>query len=393
MPRRNPPPGGPTPLPTVSLDLGRYVTVRPPLDRPPKKDGTRRVLFEVPARLRPSGWSATIPLPLKGPRTGKLDAGEVARIRADADDLLRKLQIERRGGGPDPRARSFANLIDAWKDSDDWTTLKPKSKKHYEVYIRNVEAWSKANGDPDPTTLTPDAIGQFLKLFDAQPVTKKNTLKVIRLLMRQAVLLNWRKDNPAREIKVKVPKTKASIWEQADVDAYVAEANRQGRRSLAVIILMEWEIGQRLTDVRAFRPGVEYDASTGVFSFEQSKTGNAVTIPVSSQLRDSLNGEGDGELFLFRNDVTGLAFTEHALSHAFGKVRRDVVKAGGRPLLLRWLRHSCVVQLARAGCTVPQIAAVTGHSPSGAANILSTYLPRDGAVALEAQKRRGLVNV
>ena len=61
-------------------------------------------------------------------------------------------------------------------------------------------------------------------------------------------------------------------------------------------------------------------------------------------------------------------------------------------LVLRQLRHSCVVQLARAGCTVPEIAAITGHSISSVGRILSVYLPRDSTVARNAQVKRGIVN-
>jgi hypothetical protein len=369
-------------MPSVKLDLGRYVTVRR------RADGTARVLFEVPPRLRPSGWSATIPLPLKD-RTGDLkSADELKRIKDDAEELYHKLQRDRRGIIAEPK-RSIKKLVETWQGSSEWNDLRPKSKKHYEVYIRPIMAWSESLGHPDPTTLTLAKIKEFLKAFDAQPVTKKNVAKTLRLIMREAVGLNWRADNPVREIKIKVPTTKALIWEREDVDAYVTEARRQGRHSLALIILMEWEIGQRLTDVREFRPGVEYRG--GVFAFAQSKTGSEVIIEVSPALRDMLTEAAEGKLFLFENDITGLAFTEHALCHAFNKVRKKVVAAGGRKLLLRWLRHSCIVQLARAGCTIPEIAAVTGHAPSSAASILATYLPRDGEVARKAQEKRGLV--
>lgn len=68
-----------------------------------------------------------------------------------------------------------------------------------------------------------------------------------------------------------------------------------------------------------------------------------------------------------------------------------VVKRGGRRLVLRQLRHSCIVQLARAGCTVPEIASITGHSIASVGRILSVYLPRDSTVARNAQMKRGIV--
>jgi hypothetical protein len=67
------------------------------------------------------------------------------------------------------------------------------------------------------------------------------------------------------------------------------------------------------------------------------------------------------------------------------------MRAGGRHLILRALRHSCVVQLARAGCEIPEIISVTGHSPGSAHSILQVYLPRDSTVARRAQEKRGLI--
>lgn len=73
------------------------------------------------------------------------------------------------------------------------------------------------------------------------------------------------------------------------------------------------------------------------------------------------------------------------LSHVFADVRdRFVIPADGRHLVLRALRHSCVVQLARASCEVPEIAAITGHSLSSVQEIMKVYLPRDSRVAMNA---------
>jgi len=48
------------------------------------------------------------------------------------------------------------------------------------------------------------------------------------------------------------------------------------------------------------------------------------------------------------------------------------------------LRRTAVVHLARAGCSVPEIAAITGHSVSLTVSILEVYLPRDSEMAAAA---------
>ena len=371
-------------MPTVKLDLGRFVTLRR------RADGTCRVLFEVPQRLRPSGWPATIPLPRKGVRSGDLtDADEVRRISVEARELYAEVQRQRRGVQREAQ-RSLRALVRAWQGSDEWSVLRPTSRKHYEAYTRNVLAWSEAAGHPDPTHITVADVKAFLALFNDRPATKKHTLKTLRIIMQHAVEAGWRADNPCRDLRVKTPVSHALIWERADVDAYVAEAEALRRPSIALMILLQWEIGQRMTDVRAFRLGGEYRG--GVFHFAQSKTGAEVTIEVSPKLRRLLDAAGDGQLFIFRDESTNKAYTAERLVRVFEAVRDQVVARCGRPLQMRWLRHSCVVQLARAEATLPEIAAVTGHTLASVANILTTYLPRDNEVARNAQVKRGIVN-
>ncbi len=117
------------------------------------------------------------------------------------------------------------------------------------------------------------------------------------------------------------------IWEQDDVDAYVAAADDLGHASLSLMILLEWEIGQRLTDVRGFRLGAEYDAAAGMFRFDQSKTGAYVTIQVSPRLRDLRKNAAGNQLFLFRGKTTEKAFTEERLSRMFAEVREKALEA------------------------------------------------------------------
>lgn len=99
-------------------------------------------------------------------------------------------------------------------------------------------------------------------------------------------------------------------------------------------------------------------------------------------------GRSIDSLYLFRDTATVRPFGEQRLGHVFIALRKAT---GGRDLTLRALRHSCVVQLARAGCTAPEIASITGHSINSVERILSVYLPRDNQVAWNAQAKRGLV--
>lgn len=388
-PETNEAPGISTTMPSTERSLGQYVVLKP-LAR-----GRGRAYFQVPARLRPSGWPATIRLLSD---RGLADSAERLSDQDFADLVLtgleqrKRLDEARTGGGAKAPTRSIPTLVRDWEMSWDDRGIKDKTREGYGWSIKKILQWSALLRHPDPTDMTHADLNKFVRKFNDRPTTKRQLIKALRLVMAQAIARGWRSDNPAIGLSAHVPKTKALIWEQADVDQYVAVAIEQGMRSIALIILLEWEIGQRLTDVRGFRPGREYDAERGVFSFEQSKTDAPVIIEISETLRGLLKELVDDEqLFLFRNERTGKAYTENRLSKTFGWVRHAVVKTGGRRLVLRQLRHSCVVQLARAECTVPEIAAITGHSIASVGRILSVYLPRDSVVARNAQVKRGIV--
>lgn len=384
-------------MPSLTLTLGKYVTLRK------RKDGTFRVFFQVPARLRPPGWLSLIPLPLDAPRTGDLnDLAEVGRIQADAKRLYASLKGDRRQAAPVER-RDMPTLIRSWQKTQRFKRLKPVTQRGYVYHAGLVEAWSASVKHPLVATMKLDKIERFLALYDDRPTTRRHIKIVLAMLLDHAVGLEWIDKNPTDTIKMAAPKSRTNIWEAEDVELYMFAAAVDGQTGLAALILTEWEIGQRLTDARLFRGirdakggirAAEYDFKSRAFRFWQSKTQSYVTIPVSARLGDMLEATWDADsLYLFRDMATGKPFAGQRLSHEFERIRDLVVAAHGksRRLVLRALRHSCVVQLARAECTVPQIAAITGHSVASVEQILSVYLPRDNEVAWAAQRKRGII--
>lgn len=373
-------------MPSVKLDLGRYVTVRP------RKDGTARVLFEVPARLRPSGWSAAIPLPVNGSRTGNLsDAAEVGRIQTDAKALLERLRAARMGRDAPAERFDLPTLNASWQSTQRFKDKKPATQKGYIYHAGLIEQWSALQKHPPVASLHLEVIEQFLGFYDDRPTTRRHLKIVLSMLMDRAIQLRWRTDNPLATVKMGAPKSKVTIWEQADVAHYIAAAQQEGQPSIAAMIQTFWEIGPRVTDGRLFRRGAEYTGN--MFRFWQSKTEAYVTLQVSETCQALIEAcKIEDSLYLFTDAATGKPWAEQRLGHVFADLRDvEVNGAKGRKLVLRALRHSCVVQLSRSGVTVPGITAVTGHSPAGAATILARYLPRDNVLALQAQRRRGLI--
>jgi hypothetical protein len=367
-------------MPSVKLELGKYVTLRR------RQDGTYRVLMEVPARLRPSDWLPAIPLPIEGSRTGDLtDLDELARIKSDAARLYTNLLRLRAGYEPAERTtKDLPRLVREWEKSQFFKAKKPRTQKGYSYHAGLVLDWSEATGHKPVAALSRKAIEDFLALYDDRPTTRRHVKIVLKMLLDHAIAMEWRADNPAERIKVTAPETEVTIWELEDVRREAWACAEAGQPSIAALILTNWEIGQRLTDVRLFRRGAEY--INGAFRFWQSKTGAYVTIEVSAELQELLAAiEKPDSLYLFTDAATGKPWDEQRLGHVFAAIRTKP------ELQLRALRHSCVVQLARHDATIPEIASITGHSPFSAEQILRKYLPRDNELAWAAQRKRGLI--
>ena len=125
-------------------------------------------------------------------------------------------------------------------------------------------------------------------------------------------------------------------------------------------------------------------------TIRQQKTGKLVEVPCVAVLRDALDearGKRTGTVIVAGRN--GQRLIEDTWRDAFN-ISRD--KAGLGHLQARDLRRTAVVNLARAGATVPEIAAITGHSIDRTQWILETYLPRDvhmaraGILKMERQK-------
>lgn len=370
--------------PPLSPTLGKFVTALL------RTDGTYRVLFKVPPRLRPTHWLPTMPLPMSGSRTGNLfDEDEVARIRSDAARLYADYLIARGLRRQPTGRRNIDALVRAWQSSQQFKATKAITQKGYTHYAGVIQRWAKSVGDPDPSKITVTDVEQFVGQYDDRPQNRYHLRQVLWIVMKQAVRLGWRPDNPVAEVKVKAPKTRVRLWTGSSVEAYAKAAVAAGQPDVAAIIRLEWEIGQRLTDVILFRHAADYNAEEGCFRFWQSKTGAYVTLRVSAKLMEAIAAcRRADSIYLFHDAATGRPFRDvNRLSHVF-MACRPVTEPH---LQLRALRHTCVVEMGRAGSDVPEIVSVTGHSLASAHAMLQTYMPRDSEMAANAQRRRGLI--
>lgn len=124
-----------------------------------------------------------------------------------------------------------------------------------------------------------------------------------------------------------------------------------------------------------------------------------VRIPVGQVLQEDLINLRQGRAAKNENYLSepillnsnGQPWTESGFRASW---RKACIAAGITDLTFHDLRGTAVTRLARAGCTVPEIATITGHSLRDVGAILDGhYLHRDEALAKNAiRKLEGLAN-
>jgi len=161
------------------------------------------------------------------------------------------------------------------------------------------------------------------------------------------------------------------LWLPEHVQAF----RRVAAPEMLTALMLGMHTGQRQGDLRRL-PWSAYDGER--ISLVQGKTKRAVSIKCTAALRAHLDGlERRGLLILLTR--TGRAFTKRY----FNEWWDDAYKASGITAGLHFhdLRGTAVTMLAEAGCSVPEIAAITGHSLKDATAILEVYLSRTRQLA------------
>jgi integrase len=160
---------------------------------------------------------------------------------------------------------------------------------------------------------------------------------------------------------------KDKIWSEQDIAAVLSVASTEIQLAL---ILALWS-GQRQGDLLRL-PWSAYESP--YIRLRQSKGGRRVVMPAGSPLRALLDATARRGPLILTNTL-GRPWTSDGFRTSWGKACE---RAGIGGLTFHDLRGTAVVRLAIAGATVPQIAAVTGHSLKDVEAILDAhYLGRD----------------
>jgi len=167
------------------------------------------------------------------------------------------------------------------------------------------------------------------------------------------------------------------VWSEDQIGAFLAVASPE----LRLAMLMALWTGQRQGDLLKARWG---SIEKGRLEIQQSKRGARVLVPLSGPLLAALADAPRQGLTILTNSA-GKTWTEHGFRSSW---RKACARAGITGVTFHDLRGTAVTRLALAECTVPQIAAITGHSLSQAQTILHTHYLGGGAELAEEAMRK-----
>lgn len=362
---------------------------------------------------------------------------DLVETKAWAETKQAEIAAARKGGRKKPAAvpgRSVADLLDDWHkaltvkaERGDEDALSPTTIEGYRKQIAAITFKPQPPADrkagkpraPEAFGATPvSAIGKVeVNAFIEYQIGVRglHMARASRAVLQAAfswaeLSAKWRlPGNPASKLRFKKPEGRIVIYTDAEIRALIAAADAlpcgpedaYRRASVGDAVMLGLFTGQRQADRLAL---VDAGLSDGRRMFRQQKTGAIVAIREMPQLAARLAAAkarvaalklklGLKELpaTIVVDETTGRPYVADTFRHVFDKVRLAAVPAcpsiaGRRD---QDLRDTAVTWLARAGATLPEISAITGHSLASIHAVMKHYLaitPELGDVAIEKLK-------
>lgn len=350
-----------------------------------RADGSARHYWQPSATLAAAGW-----------RPLKLSDDETAAI-GEAKAQNEALRLWRAGQGPGPgetpadravQAGTVAALIRAYTASPRFAKLKPKTAYDYRRCLAMIEAWA----GPEPARrISRGMVQDFYEELQAggRLAQANAVLRVAGVLFKYGLDRDLVAINPAERPGLTGTAPRLRVWSEAELAAVVAAADVLDLPSIGDAVLLAAWTAQREGDLLRARWG---DLVDGRLRARQSKRGAQVAVrlapPVVARLAaakarlESFGVTPGGLTPLVLCEMTGRAWNAWTFSHRFAAVRAAAaadcpsLQAGehGLGVTFQDLRDTGITRLASGGATIPEIAAVSGHSEKSVYGTLRHYL-------------------
>jgi integrase len=262
-----------------------------------------------------------------------------------------------------PVTGNLFSLIAAFKISTEFTTLAEVTKKSYRRYLKMIEEEFGAM----PLSVVEDrrARGKFKEWRDGMAANPRKADLAWSVLAR---VLAVAKDRGT--IAVNVCERGGRLYEaDKHIEAFCSVASKELQFALLIALWTGRRQGELIKINWSQYDGTHIRLELG--KRRKGKPKKRVTIPVGAPLKIALDArrpeKAEGEIL---RNTFGEPWTSDGFRASWGKAFERAKLAD---LHFHDLRGTAVTRLALAGCTVPQIAAITGHSPRDVDEILKAH--------------------
>ncbi|WP_430250634.1 tyrosine-type recombinase/integrase [Neorhizobium sp. DAR64860/K0K1] len=248
------------------------------------------------------------------------------------------------------KAGSMAALVVSYYASPEFRGTATSTQTTYRGICERVR---QDHGDRMVKDLRRQHVKAIIGKKSETPAAANNYLRMLRILMRHAIDIEWIARDPTLALKGYSSKTKGfHTWTEAEIAAYEAKHPIGTKPRLAMALMLY--TGQRRGD--AVKLGWK-DVSKDRISVRQEKTGTPLKIKMHGSLMEALE-MAPKEKPAFLLTAFGKPFT----AAGFGNWFRDRCNEAGLPhCTSHGLRKAAARRLAEANNSANQIAAVTGH--------------------------------
>jgi integrase len=225
-----------------------------------------------------------------------------------------------------------------------------------QTYRRIFEGMRRDYGDMSVATLARKHVVRMLDAKKDTPSEARGFLRCLRLITKYAIDIGIREDDPTAGVRVKLPKSDGyRTWTEDDIAAFRTAYAVGTKPRLALELLL----GTALRCADVVRVGRQHTRGGNIVNVKQQKTGATLPpIPISTELADAINAAAPSEHVTFLINDRGGSFSAKRFGQWFTE---QCVRVGlkGSP---HGLRKAACRRLAEAGCTAPEIAAISGHA-------------------------------
>lgn len=287
--------------------------------------------------------------------------------------------------------RTAQHLFEIYIDTPEFRLLAPTTQADYKCKANVFLATFR--GEP-VAAIGRAALKKFWReLYKERGHHMANgVLAVVRTMLTEAMDLEWISSNPAFKLKLRTPPPRLKLWLPEDVAAIAATADAMAETAVADAVIAALHSGQRQGDVLALPIRIFVEERIRLSQAKmrgKSRIDAPMTPALSSRVaeiharRRALSNVVNLEAPLISYPGTLEPYTGDAFRKAFAAVRAEAARQRPEVAGLRFqdLRDTAVTRLALADCSLPQIAAITGHELTSITNVIRHYLVLQPAMA------------